>query len=452
MALGNVIVVGGGIGGLLAAAAFSPQAQRLTIIERDDYPENPGPRRGVPQGKQVHALLGVGQDAMARLLPGIVDDFEYAGATILDSPADLAVFGRQGWAGRVRSGARTVMMRRPQIEHVVRERVLGLPNVDLVQASVSGLVATEDGSRITGVRVKDDDVIHGDLIVDATGRASRSVEWLSQLGYPEPVEKEMRSHIGYATVEARLPDGVFSDGVKGVLAHPHPGNCRGAAVVPVDNGIYLIAGLGMMKHDPPRDLDGFLAHLDAAPSPIVGEIARKAEFLGPVEVYRVRGSRRRMWEELDRFPEGYLLIGDAVMGFNPLYGQGISVAACEAVAVADALAHDASPAGLGRRLQQAMKPVLDIVFAMAVSTDGAYPDAELIGVRRPSDSEQAAGAALSQVATEDPEVALAVKRYAHFFDRDGLATAAVAAKVSEWKETGRTVTKNDPTVIPGVIG
>lgn len=452
MALGNIVIAGGGIGGLLAAAAFSPHAQRVTIIERDNYPQQPGPRRGVPQGKQVHALLGVGQDAMARLLPGIVDDFEKAGATIVDSPADLAVFGRHGWAGRVRSDTRTVMMRRPQIEHVVRERVLALPNVVVVQSSVAGLVATEDGSRITGVRLKDGDVVDGDLIVDATGRTSRSVEWLTELGYPEPVEKEMISHIGYATVEARLPDGVFTDGVKGVLSHPNPDNCRGGAVVPVDNGLYLIAGLGMMKHDPPKDRDGFLAHLDASSSPIVGEIARKAEFLGPVEVYRVRGSRRRMWEEIDRFPDGYLLIGDAVMGFNPLYGQGISVAACEAIALADTLEQDSSPTGLGRRAQKAMKPVLDTVFAMAISTDGAYADAELVGVERPTEADQAAGAALSQVATEDPEVALAVKRYAHFFDRDGLGAASVAAKVSQWTEQGRTVTKNDPTVIPGVIG
>ena len=451
MALDTVIIAGGGMGGLLAAAAVSPYATQVTIVEKDQLPARPEHRRGVPQGRQVHALLGAGQDAMARLLPGIVDDFEAAGAKMVDSPADLAVFGRHGWAGRVRSGTRTVMMRRPQIEHVVRSRVMALPNVQVRQSAVTGLLASEDGGRISGVRLLGDETLTADLVIDATGRVSRSPEWLRDLGYPEPVEKEMRSHIGYATVEVTLPEGIFSDGVEGVLSHPHPGNTRGAAVVPADNGVYLVAGLGMMDSDPPKDMDGFLAHLDAAPSPIVGEIARKAEFLGPVVPYRVRGSRRRMWEELDHFPDGYLLIGDAVMAFNPLYGQGMSVAACEAVALAGALDEDSAPVGLGRRTQRAMKDVIDIVFAMAVATDGAYPDAELIGVEPPSEADMAAGGLLSQVATEDAEVALAAKRYAHFFDRSGLEAPTVAKRVATWKEQGRKVIHNDPAVIPGLI-
>ncbi|MDO3402766.1 FAD-dependent monooxygenase [Mycolicibacterium neoaurum] len=451
MSLDRVVIAGGGMGGLLAAAATSPYAKHVVIVEKDTLPAGPEARRGVPQGRQVHALLGAGQDAMARLLPGIVEDFEAAGAKMVDSPADLAVFGRHGWAGRVRSGTRTVMMRRPQIEQVLRNRVIALPNVELVSAAVSGLVGSEDASTVVGVRLLDDSVITTDLVIDATGRVSRSPEWLRDLGYAEPEEKEMRSQIGYATAEVTLPPDVFSDGVEGVLSHPNPDNCHGAAVVPADNGVYLIAGLGMMDSDPPKDLEGFLAHLDAAPSPIVGEIARKATFLGAVVPYRIRGSRRRMWEELERMPEGYLLIGDAVTAFNPLYGQGMSAAACEAVALAETLAEKPDPAGLGGRAQRAMKGVLDTVFAMAVSTDGAYPGAELIGVQPPTDADKAAGAVLSQVATEDSEVALAAKRYAHFFDRQALAAPGIADKLAAWQEQGRKVVHNDPTVIPGLL-
>ncbi|MBD0859833.1 FAD-dependent monooxygenase [Gordonia sp. zg691] len=452
MRLAEVVIAGGGMSGLLAAAAASAHAETVTIVEKDTYPSDPEPRRGVPQGRQVHALLGAGQDAMTRLLPGVVDDFAAAGAALIDSPRDLAVFGSQGWAGRVDSGTRTVMMRRPQLEHVVRSRVLALPNVRVVHASVTGLLASDDRSIVTGLTLLDGESISGDLIIDATGRVSRSPEWLADLGYPQPEEKEMRSHIGYATAEVRLPEGVFPDGVEGVLAHPHPGNHRGAAVVPADNGIHLIAGLGMMNQDPPKGMDGFLAHLDAAPSPIIGEIARKAEFLGQPVSYRIRGSRRRLWEELDRYPDGYLVVGDAVMAFNPLYGQGMSVAACEAVALADSLAENPAAAGLARRAQEAMQGVIDTVFAMAVSTDGAYDGAELIGVERPDAGTKAAGALLSQVATEDAEVALALKRYAHFFDQEALRSDSIAAKLSDWSAEGRVVRHADPTVIPDAIG
>ncbi|MGQ4599630.1 FAD-dependent monooxygenase [Nocardia sp. R6R-6] len=452
MGRGSVVVAGGGMSGLLAAAAVSLHVDRVLIVEKDQVPERPEPRRGVPQGRQVHALLAAGQDAMARLLPGIVDDFAAAGARLVDSPADLAVFGSQGWAGRVRSGTRTVMMRRPQLEHVVRSRVLGLSNVEVITASVTGLTASADRSRITGVGLLGGETLEADLVIDATGRVSRSPEWLRAFGYAAPEEKEMRSRIGYATVEVRLPEGALPEGVAGVLAHPHPGNCHGAAVVPADNGVYLIAGLGMLDRDPPGEVEGFLAHLDAAPSPIVGEIARKAEFLGPVVPYRIRGSRRRMWEELDPMPEGYLVIGDAVMAFNPLYGQGMSVAACEVLALARTLDEDGSLATVARRAQRAMTDVIDTVFAMAVSTDGAYEGAELIGVRRPTADQAATGALVSQLATEDAEVALAAKRYAHYFDSEALRTPAIAAKIAAWREQGRTVVNNDPATIPGLIG
>lgn len=447
----SVVIAGAGMSGLLAAAAVSPHVQSVRLIERDDLPDIAAPRRGVPQGKQVHALLPAGQDAMTLLLPGIVGDFTEAGATLVDSPADLAVFGKHGWAGRVHTGTRTVMMRRPALEQVVRRRVMALPNVELVSSTVVDVTYEEEHERISGLELLDHEFVYADLVVDATGRVSKSVEWLTGLGFDAPEDKEMRSHIGYATVEAELPSDALPAGTAGILAHPHPGNCRGAAVVPADNGIYLIAGLGMMNQDPPKDRDGFLAHLDSAPSPIVGDVARKARFLGPVQTYRVRGSRRRMWEELDRRPDGYLVIGDAVMAFNPLYGQGMSVAACEAVQLRKTLADDPRSDGLARRVQTSMKDVIDTVFAMAVSTDSAYEGAELIGVDPPSREQVATGAALSQLATEDQEVALATKRYGHYFDRDALEKPSISKKLREWQEQGRSVVNNDPAIVPGLI-
>lgn len=452
MGIETAVVMGGSVAGLLTAAALSPHVGRVTIIEKDDLPDAPEPRRGVPQGRQVHALLAAGQDAMAELLPGIVDDFAAAGARLVDSPADLAVYGREGWAGRVRSEARTVMMRRPQLEHVIRQRVLALPNVDLMKGVAAGLVASPTGNRIAGVSVRGAGTVEGDLIVDATGRVSKSSEWLADLGFETPEDKELRSFIGYATVEARLPADAFEDGVAGILAHPHPDSCRGAAVVPADNGVYLIAGLGMMNCDPPKDLDGFLAYLDAAPSPLIGEIARKAEILGDIAVYRIRGSRRRMWEEVANRPDGHLVVGDAVMAFNPLYGQGMSVAACEALALREVMTEDPTSEGLAARAQKAMTGVIDVVFGMAVSTDGAYEGAELVGVERPAAEALQRGRLLSRVATGDAEVALALKRYAHYFDPSGLQSDSVAAKAAEWAAADRPVVNNDPRVIPGLLG
>lgn len=452
---GTALVLGGSIAGLLAAAALSPHVRTVTLVERDDLLD-PN-RRGVPQGTQVHALLGAGQRAMAQLLPGIVDELIAAGGKLVDSPHEVAIFGENGWAGRVPSEAQVVFMRRPALEAVVRERVLALPNLRVVTGVATGLIATRHDmaggdQRITGVRLQDGAELSADLVVDATGRNSKATEWLAEFGFAPPATKELRSYVGYATATVRLPEGVFPPGVAGILSHPHPGALRGSAVVPCDNGLYQVAALGMMKADPPKDAEGFQAHLEAAPSKLVAEIAAKAEFVEEPTVYRVRGSLRRMWEELERHPVGFLPIGDSVMSFNPLYGQGMSVAACEAVVLHDkAGALGVSDARLAETAQRAFAPVVDTVFHMVVSTDAHYSGAEFDGVEPPEPEAVAFGRALSQLATEDPQVSLALKYAGHFFDTTALRSPEIAAKVEKWIADGRSATPQDPSVVPPAL-
>ncbi len=449
---GSALVLGGSIAGLLAAAALSPHVETVTLVEREDLLD-PN-RRGVPQGTQVHALLGAGQRAMAVLLPGIVDDLVAAGGRLADSPHEVAIFGAQGWAGRVPSDAHVVFMRRPVLESVVRRRVLALANVRVVTGVVSGLTGSSD--RITGAALQGGETLTADLVVDATGRNSKATDWLADFGYPAPATKELRSYVGYATATVRLPDGVFPPGVVGILSHPHPGALRGSAVVPCDNGLYQVAALGMMKADPPKDREGFQAHLEAAPSRLVAEVAAKAEFVEEPTVYKVRGSLRRMWEELPAHPPGFLAIGDAVMSFNPLYGQGMSVAASEARILHDILLENVAGAGvtdpaLAGRAQAAFTPVVDTVFGMVVSTDAHYAGAELEGLVPPDPEAVMFGRALSQLATEDPEVALALKTAGHFFDTAPLRSPQIAEKVAAWIAAGRTPAAQDPTTIPPAL-
>jgi len=442
--LSSALVPGGSIAGLLAAAALAPHVETVTLVERDDL-RDPD-RRGVPQGTQVHALLGAGQRAMAELLPGIVEEFVAAGGALVDSPHRVAIFGANGWAGRMPSRAQVVFMRRPALEAVVRRRVLDLPNVVPVAGVVTGLLGS--GGRITGVRLQDGGLLGAELVVDATGRNSKAVEWLAEYGFPAPATKELRSYVGYATATVALPDDVFPDGVAGIISHPYPGALRGAAVVPCDNGLYQLAALGMMRADPPKDAEGFLAHLDAAPSPLIAEIARKAEIIEPPTVYKVRGSLRRMWEQLPVHPPGFLAIGDSVMSFNPLYGQGMSVAACEAGTLGALVADSGLTADLAGRAQADFAEVVDTVFHMVVSLDAHYDGAELDGVTPPDVERVAFGRALSQLATEDPEVALALKYAGHYFDTTALRAPEIVAKARAWRAERRTPRFTDPTVIP----
>lgn len=447
------VVVGGSIAGLLAAAGLRRSGVEVTILERDDLPAAPGDRRGVPQGPQVHALLAIGVRTMDELLGGFTADLIDAGGVALDASADIAVHSSAGWIGRVASEARVVALRRAVLEHALRRRVLALAGVELRRAGVAGLAAA--GGRVTGVRLDPagvgagNQVIEGDLVLDASGRRSAAPDWLAALGYPRPEAVHLNSHIGYATVPVRLPEGLLPPGVAGLLAHPHPGNHRGAALFPCGEGLYQLAALGMMKAHPPGDVEGFLAHLDQASSPLIGQMARKVDIAGPVPTYRMLGSQRLLWERLDPRPEGFAAIGDAVMSFNPLYGQGISVAAVEAAAVAEVVSRTGDEAaGLGRRIQDSLVPTVETVFSMVIGIDGHYPGAELIGVDPPSPEAAAYSRALAQVATEDAEAALAAKYASQFFDTAGLLTDSLRAKVAAWVRQGRTVTRNDPCTIP----
>jgi 2-polyprenyl-6-methoxyphenol hydroxylase-like FAD-dependent oxidoreductase len=453
MRFGHLVVVGGSVAGLLAVAALSTSCEFVTIVEKDDLPAEPVHRRAISHGLQVHALLGSGQAAMETLLPGITGDMVQAGGMLADSGCEIATYGSEGWSGRVDTGNPVIYARRPLIEWAIRKRVLALANVAVVKAIADGLVAAGDGGRVTGVRLKGHaDVLGADLVIDASGRSSRATAWLGELGCGRPAEQQLNSYIGYATVPVRLPGDALPDGTAGILTHPHPGNTRGAAIVPCDNGLHLLAGLGMMNTDPPGDIEGLLAHVDAAPSPLVGELARKAEWAGEIATWRMPGSRRRLWERLEPRPDAFLVMGDAVMSFNPLYGQGMSVAAVEAVIIRRLLGEpDSSRDGFAARAQAAFAPTIDTVFDMVVGMDAFYHGAGLHGVRAPSPEAARARQILARLATEDAEAALALKRAAHFFDTGALRSPSIQAKIAAWAADGRVVRYNDPAALPPLL-
>ncbi|WP_019182384.1 hypothetical protein, partial [Microbacterium yannicii] len=235
MAFEHAVVIGAGIGGLLSAAALAPRFTRVTIVERDELPVDPTHRRGVPQGEQMHALLAIGQDAFEELLPGIGRAWADAGAAWFDSTRDVASFSSQGWTARGPSEAWTFGIRRIVLESVVRERVRAIPNVTIVQGTVTGLHASDDSRRVTGVTVRASEpaVIAADLVVDSSGRTSHAAQWIAGLGYEPPAEHEIVSDIVYSTVVVRLPADALRADIRGILAPPTPADPRrgGAAAV-----------------------------------------------------------------------------------------------------------------------------------------------------------------------------------------------------------------------------
>lgn len=391
---------------------------------------------------------------MEQPLSGIVEDLVAAGGVMMDAGCEVAIYEAEGWAGRVKSEAHVVSMRRTHLEHVIRGRVLALPNVTLHAGEVVGLRASDDGRRILGVDLAGGAHIDSDLVVDSSGRGSRAPVWLEALGFDRPEDKELRSYVGYATVPARLPEGALPDGVPALLSHPNPGNHYGSSVIPVGDGLHLFGALGMMKCYPPTEREAFLEHVDRSSSPLVAEIARKAEFVGEIAGYRMPGTRRRRWTGVER-PDGFAAVGDSVLSINPLYGQGMSVVAVEATAVRRlAEQSDVHDGHLGQRIQEAIEPIVERVFQIVCGIDGRYPDAKRIGLEPPPEEMLAMARAMGELACEDAEASRAFRYTVQFFANEELMSQSLVAKVFEWMGSGRSVSEayNDPRTVPGILG
>jgi len=372
----RAVVLGASMAGLLAARGLADAYGQVMVVDRDELPEASAQRRGVPQGRHAHALLSRGQQALEELFPGLTAELVAHGAT----SGDILGNGRWYVNGHLlrqeRSGLVGVGASRPLIEARVRARVRALPNVAFLDGcDIVGLAATPDGRRVTAARVlrqagAAEQVLDADLVVDATGRGSRAPVWLEALGYPRPERDEVRVRLGYATRTYRLPADVLG-GDMAILDAPTPQNPRGGALLALEDGRWIVTLAGILGDFPPTDPDGFMAFARSLRFPDIHQAIRDGEPLDDPVPFRFPASVRHRYERLDRFPDGFLVVGDAVCSFNPIYGQGMSVAALEALALRRHLRRSARPEP--RRLLRDLARAVDVPWEIAAGGDLVFP-------------------------------------------------------------------------------
>ena len=339
----TVVVVGGSIAGLLAAAACHRHASAVIVLERDVLPDGPAARPGTPQVGHAHGLLASGRLAAEELLPGLAAELLAAGAVPGD---DLGRSGHWYIGGGLLAdttvGQDGMCVSREAVESALRDRVCHLPNVTVRErVDACGLVV--DRGRVTGVRVRrpgggpDTEVLPARLVVDATGRSGRGVGWLRDAGVPEPREERVRIGVRYATthLERRPRD---LDGRVVSVSGALPTVPRGGVAIAQEGERWVVTLFGYLDDQPPLDEDGFRAYADTVVNPDLAALLADRQLLHPPRGYRFPDSRRRYFEESSDLPVGYAPIGDAICSFNPTFGQGMSVAALEALELRDALA------------------------------------------------------------------------------------------------------------------
>lgn len=382
----KAVVIGASMAGLLAARTLADHFDQVTLLERDTFPAPGANRKGVPQGKHTHVLLEHGRQIMENYLPGVTDEMTRLGAVSIDDASlNLRWFHSGGYHQPAVSGISGVGISRPTLEAVVRARVLALPNVQAMEdCNVLGLVATTVNSRVNGVRFNNrlssgsQETLMADLIVDASGRGSRGPAWLEELGYDQPLVEEVRVGVGYTTCHFRrqlehIP------GLDGIVVLATPPDRRLAVLMAQDGDRWVLTLGGYLSDHVSTDYQAFLEAARRLPAPDIYEVVKEAEPLEKPIAYKFPANSRRRYEKLTRFPEGYLVLGDALCSFNPIYGQGMTVAAMEALALDECLAVGQDQ--LGQRFFARASKIIDISWSAAVGNDLSYP--EVAGPRTP---------------------------------------------------------------------
>ena len=376
---GHALVIGGSMAGLLAARVLSERFGRVTIVERDRFPEGPVSRKGVPQSRHLHLLMMRGCLIVERLFPGLREELSASGAVLLDMANDVEWLTPAGFAPHFRSGLPLLMCSRDLLEWTVRKHVAALPQVRFLERNdVTGLLPTPDGKGVAAVKIRSRDrgssaeseeALHAELFVDASGRNSNAPRWLEALGYASPEETNINAHLGYASRVYRRPEEIEQDW-KGIYVQATPPLVtRGGGLFPLEGGRWGVTLYGVGGDYPPTDEEGFMNFARSLRSPILYQAIRDAEPLSDISGYRDTENRRRHYEKLRRQPHNFLVTGDGVCAFNPVYAQGMTTAALGAETLEECLREKGDLAGLSQRFQKKLSNVNAGSWLMAMGED-----------------------------------------------------------------------------------
>jgi 2-polyprenyl-6-methoxyphenol hydroxylase-like FAD-dependent oxidoreductase len=380
----RAVVIGAGMGGLAAAGALAGYFERVTVLERDRLSNQPVPRAGTPQSRHLHGLLPGGQRALNDLFPHFTQDLLDAGAVQLRMASEIRMeFPDLGALPSRDFGWLFYGASRPLIELTTRRQVERLTNVTVrSKCRVIEITAAPDGTTVTGVRYESPDggqeTLAADLVVDASGRGALTVARLRSSGLPLPDEIIIGVDLHYTTATFVIPEHA-STTWRGIATQPHaPERSRGGYMLPIEGNRWVLTLTGRLDERPPAEPDGFMDYAQRLETQTIYNAVKHADRQGGFERFAYPASAWRRFDRLDAFPRGLLPIADSICRFNPVYGQGMSVAAQEACLLGRLLARQATDgdplAGLAPAFFAESLPLVEAPWNMSAVPDLIYPE------------------------------------------------------------------------------
>lgn len=421
--MGTAVVVGASIAGSSAAASLSSVFDQVIVIERDALPTGPTKRRGVPHSGQFHILSAGGAKDLEELFPGLREDLRKAGVPYADATASFKYASKFGWFPRQESGMKMLLTTRRYLEWYLRNRASQIDNVTFVDHARARSLTVENGCA-QALEVQDLGTgqvrsIHGDLIIDASGRPSLAPEWFESNGYPMPKETVVDAGWGYATTYVEVPE-EWDPGWKAYYVGPTVSGAgksatRGASMWRQEGNLMVVTAQGCAGDVPPTDVDGFMDYISSFGSSEFKDVIDKFGRATAIEGWTNTANRHRDWAGLEDRPEGFVVVGDAAAAFNPIYGQGMTLAARGAKLLRSSLEEhiadsgaDADWTGFAARFQKDLEMLVEPAWSFSTSSDFAVPGVTIDGATQVSmkSPESEFGDRVLALATEDPAIAL----------------------------------------------
>ena len=332
----KAVVIGGGIAGKLAAKVLSETFQEVIILEADQEYKDKTPRKKVPQSYHPHVLLKSGENSIERLFPGFFRELMENGSIKSNFTRDLKWHHFGNWKQQFSGDLTLVQQSRPLLEFHLQKRIEQVVNITTRYATrVEDLLFDRQYNKITGVKIRSvktgiEDEIHATLVIDASGNSSQAIKWLKKNNI-SVVEEKIRIQLFYSTRLFRLKKQNIIPWFNLLISPSFPENPYGAFIQSIEESTFSVTFSGYNNELAPKTNDDFLAYAQKLPVNDVVNFLQHAEPLTEIKIHKIPFQIWRRFDKAKNLPEGLLVVGDSHCRFDPLFGQGISVAAMEAV-------------------------------------------------------------------------------------------------------------------------